>query len=174
MNGRTDEQKSPCSTGLHPLRTAAQKELVVHNKDWGSRPMRADLRPVGADFNQVRVDFWPDRADFRSEGADFRPGRGEDLQHKIQPRGPILASRPKSQPQGLNPSLKADIPAPIMKSGSKAQIPIPRPKSQLWGPNLNCYKYKEKEKFPQVLKHRSSVPLGSLPCSLAHLQLQPT
>ena len=31
--------------------------LGLHNKDWGSRPMRADLRPVGADFNQVRVDF---------------------------------------------------------------------------------------------------------------------
>ena len=80
-------------------------------------PLRADLRPVRPNFRQVRADFGPDRADFRSEGADIRLGKVEGIQHKIQPRGP-------------NPSLKAYIPAPSMKSGPKAQITVPRPKSQ--------------------------------------------
>ena len=54
----------------------------------------------------------------------------------------IPASRPKSQPQGLNPSLEAQIPVLRLKSWPwganpmlKPQIPCSSPKSHHLGPN---------------------------------------
>ena len=77
----------------------------------------------------------------------------------------MLSSRQKSQPQGPNPSLKAQIPATKPKS-----LPNSSPMAYVsaQGSNPSC----KKEKFPNVWKHSSWAPPGPLPCSLPQLQSQ--
>ena len=89
----------------------------------------------------------------------------------LKVRIPIL--RPRSYPQGPNPSLEDQIPALKAliqpwrpKSSLATQISVQRPKSQ----SLE----REGENSPHEWKHRSSSPLGPLPCSRPQLQSQPT